>query len=220
MEGTNHDEGALFVLFRFLALGKMTNAQYTASLQQSFGPLAPEVEAEYPVNATTSPDQAYARGLTDLGFACPAHTADRLFAESVPTYAYEFNDPDPLGIDTLATLLLGLDFQLGDMHSTELPYVFNGILNTTGGIFPELAGVSLLPYPLSVMTIHPALANQMVAYWTNFAATGNPNGPGVPNWSPYSASSDQFQSLTSSGSGPISTFASDHQCAFWATFGI
>lgn len=223
IEGTNHDEGALFVLLRFIASGKLTSAQYTANLQQLFGPFASAVQAEYPVNASTSPDQADARVFTDVAFSCSARTADRLFSTSVPTYAYEFNDPDPLGIDGLATLLLGLDFKLGDMHATELSYVFDGILDTAGGAFPELAGASLLPYPLSALTVaHPALARQMMAYWTNFAATGNPNGPGLPAWSPYNPASDQFQSLTSAGSGtgPISNFASEHQCAFWSTLGI
>lgn len=32
-----------------------------------------------------------------------------------------------------------------------------------------------------------ALSRQMVAYWTNFAKTGNPNGEGLPHWGAYTA---------------------------------
>ena len=24
-----------------------------------------------------------------------------------------------------------------------------------------------------------------MSYWVNYAATGNPNGPGLPDWAPY-----------------------------------
>ena len=32
-----------------------------------------------------------------------------------------------------------------------------------------------------------ALSNLMMAYWVNFATTGNPNGPSVPRWTEFRA---------------------------------
>jgi para-nitrobenzyl esterase len=35
------------------------------------------------------------------------------------------------------------------------------------------------------------LSDEMSSYWVNFAATGNPNGKGLPKWPAYNAASDE-----------------------------
>jgi para-nitrobenzyl esterase len=36
-----------------------------------------------------------------------------------------------------------------------------------------------------------ALSKQVSAYWVNFARTGDPNGPGLPEWPVYRAATDE-----------------------------
>ena len=40
-----------------------------------------------------------------------------------------------------------------------------------------------------------ALGDAMAGYWTRFAATGDPNGDGAPEWPEYDAESDTWMVL-------------------------
>jgi para-nitrobenzyl esterase len=55
-------------------------------------------------------------------------------------------------------------------HSDDIEYVF-GTLDTRPGFTPSAADRKL--------------SDEMMSYWTNFAKTGDPNGPGLPNWPKY-----------------------------------
>jgi para-nitrobenzyl esterase len=60
------------------------------------------------------------------------------------------------------------------------------------------------------------LSDAMLSYWTTFAATGDPNSPATPTWSPYDSTADEFQSLIPPTPVVESTFNTDHLCdAFW-----
>jgi para-nitrobenzyl esterase len=43
------------------------------------------------------------------------------------------------------------------------------------------------------------LAEQMESYWTNFAKSGDPNGPGLPRWTKFDAAKKSYISFTEGG---------------------
>jgi para-nitrobenzyl esterase len=87
---------------------------------------------------------------------------------------------------------------MGATHGSELEYLFDGSFDYTPPPPPD-----------------PALARQMIAYWTRFARVGDPNGPGTPYWPAYHPGGT-VQSLAA-GPGGIApaAFAAEHQCDFW-----
>ena len=113
-------------------------------------------------------DVAYMFGNTaDEG--APEHkgmTANRILAEvqlkhnRKPAYLYNFNRKLP-------------GDEHGAFHSSELWYVFG----TIGRCWRPMTGID---YDLSLA---------MTKYWANFAKNHNPNGDGLPEWSPYTKDS-------------------------------
>jgi para-nitrobenzyl esterase len=111
---------------------------------------------------------------------------------------YEFNDANaPLSFG-----LVPASFPLGSYHVSEIQY----LLNVYGVISP------FTPAQLQ-------LSDTMIRYWSQFAKTGDPNASGIPVWSPYSALTDQFQSLVPPTLTIEFNFDSVHQCSsLWNTF--
>jgi para-nitrobenzyl esterase len=60
------------------------------------------------------------------------------------------------------------------------------------------------------------LSDQLVAAWTNFAATGNPNGSGDSPWPVFTTSSQKyFVEDLSLSTKTVSEFRSAYKCDFW-----
>jgi para-nitrobenzyl esterase len=72
-------------------------------------------------------------------------------------------------------------------HSDEIEYVFGTLDTRPGAVWrPE----------------DRKLSEQMMSYWTNFARTGDPNGPGLPAWPKYDSDDSLIHLDSTITSGP------------------
>jgi len=97
-------------------------------------------------------------------------------------------------------------------HSSDIQYLFKGWhggnlgvnVDQTTGQARELEGAEI------------ALSDQLVAAWTHFAATGNPNGSGTPIWPAFTPHSAVF--LREDIPNSIETeaqYRANYKCDFW-----
>lgn len=200
--GTNKDEGRLFLALQW-HLGKLRSANATDLadwIRDQGGSVATDLLTRYPAASDQNADVALAAAMTDSTFACAAEAVAQSAEPSQPqaVYQYEFADPK--------APFAGLDpfLSLGAYHGSELFSLFSTVMG--------------IPFADALLADdQKKLSAQMISYWTNFARTGDPNGPGVPTWPALTPDSGQIQRLTPEGPAPFpaSTFSTNHQCALW-----
>jgi para-nitrobenzyl esterase len=76
--------------------------------------------------------------------------------------------------------------ELGASHSSELAYVFGELGSAPPGI--------------EYRAEDRRVSAEMQRYWANFAATGNPNGPRLLEWTPYDTPSGAYLEFRGAGS--------------------
>jgi len=136
---------------------------------------ADAIHAAYPLSAFPSPSLAEV-AVAQGNKACIARQFDRWWSQFVPVYAYQFMD------ETAPSYFPPVSYPTRAFHTSEIMY-----------IFPLFRGGQGTAHPLNAAQEH--LSDQMVAYWTSFARTGNPNNPTAPRWGRYSAEKDNVIAL-------------------------
>jgi para-nitrobenzyl esterase len=108
----------------------------------------------------------------DTGFRCPA-VAQSMWHVTAKNVVYEFE------IEHVNSAR-----RRGNAHAADVPYVFGSV---------DREGYD---------AADRAMSDIMQQYWTNFAKTGNPNGPGVPTWPSFDPTSRTYLAFAGESATP------------------
>jgi len=149
-----------------------TNArEFIEHMKNTYGDLAARALELYPAGTDEEARRSFIRSTGERAINWNVATWARLHAATGESsvYVYHFSKPPPFGPLR----------RIGAAHGAELPYVF-GFAPAWMRMFTQ--------WPWNARQ-DLALAEQIPAYWTNFAKTGDPNAPGLPEWPAYSRTS-------------------------------
>jgi len=125
-------------------------------VRENFGLAADEILAAYPHATGTEAARSGKDLVREAIFAWPSWAWTKLQSGKGKgkafLYYFDYGSPEPGGV----------------AHGAEIPYVFGNL------------GAGSFAPPASPENV--AISDMIMAYWINFAANGDPNGPGLPQW--------------------------------------
>lgn len=164
-----------------------TVAAYETLVMQTFPTIGAQVLQQYPASAYPEPWYAYTDLLDDLQFACPNAAFTRNFASA----------GNPTWRYVYTHVFAGPTAVYGAFHGAEIAFVFG---------------------PTSTATAAEAnLSAQMQRQWTRFAASGDPNGGGDPNWPRRLPTDDVAIEFDDVARGLIQDYRKPY-CDFWSRY--
>lgn len=144
-----------------------TIEEYRKRVESQYGEMVKEFEGVYPVKSEADIAAAYLGSLRDVTFTLPMRSWARMTGTGrSKAWLYFFGHVPPHPNSKY----------LGAYHAAEIIYVFNN-LSLRNQAYREADF---------------KLAQTMSDYWVNFAKTGDPNGKGLPRWTPYSRDAEPY----------------------------
>jgi para-nitrobenzyl esterase len=141
--------------FAFFGVPKGTAAEFTAQIKDRFADRSAEFLRIYPAGSDAESNAAQVKSFNDeVAWNMRSWALSQSKQRKSKAYLYYFTKVPPAN---------GNQPSRGAIHTAEIPYALgNGPRTWTDG--------------------DRALSETMTSYWVNFAASGTPNGKGLPVW--------------------------------------
>jgi para-nitrobenzyl esterase len=153
-------------------------AQYTEQVRRRYGDGADSFLKVYPgATDEQAKDSAFIAGRDEMAWVMRNWARMEARTGKSKAYIFLFTHQPPIQANAQANAKGG-KFAPGArgtaVHTSEIPYVFNNLRGNRAWA-----------------DVDREVADAMSSYWVNFAATGNPNGKGLPNWVNYDESKNK-----------------------------